>query len=87
MKKLTVSVICTNYNKGSWIGDAIESFLSQECDFDYEILIIDDASSDISRKIIKDYAKKYPEIIRAYYNEKNLGITKTWIKICSRPAS
>lgn len=82
MKKLTVSVICTNYNKGSWIGDAIESFLSQECDFDYEILIIDDASSDISRKIIKDYAKKYPEIIRAYYNEKNLGITKTWIKIC-----
>lgn len=77
-----VSVVCTNYNKGDWIRDAIESFLNQKVDFTFEILIIDDKSTDHSAKIIKEYAKKYPEKIRAFYNKKNLGITKTWTKIC-----
>lgn len=82
MSNVLVSVICTNYNKGSWIGEAIESFLNQETNFAFEILLIDDKSTDESRDIIKKYAKKYPKNIRAFYNEKNLGITKTWIKIC-----
>lgn len=82
MKDLKVSVVCTNYNKGDWIKDALDGCLMQECSFDYEILVIDDCSTDKSRKIIEDYAKKYPKKIRAFYNKKNLGITKTWIKIC-----
>lgn len=82
MNKIQVSVICTNYNKGDWIADAIESFLSQKANFTYEILLIDDASTDHSVDVIKKYAKKYPDKIHAFYNNKNLGITKTWIKIC-----
>lgn len=82
--KPTVSIICTNFNKGGWIREAIEGFLSQKTKFDYEILIIDDASSDISPSIIKEYADKYPDKIRAFYNKKNLGITKTWLKICKK---
>lgn len=78
-----MSIVCTNYNKGSWITDAIESFLGQKANFEYEILVIDDASTDKSLEIIQDYAKKYPEKIHAFYNKKNLGITRTWIKICS----
>ena len=82
-KKLPlVSVICTIYNKEAWIGDAVESFLEQEADFEYEILLIDDKSTDGSRKIIADYEKEHPEKIRAFYNSKNLGITRTWKKIC-----
>lgn len=79
-----VSVICTNYNKGNWIKDAIESFLMQKTKFDFEIILIDDASSDKSVDAIRDYAEKYPDKIRAFYNKKNLGITKTWIKICKK---
>lgn len=77
-----VSIVCTNFNKGEWIRDAIEGFLAQKCNFEYEILIIDDASTDRSPGIIREYTKKYPKRIRAFYNEKNLGITKTWIKVC-----
>lgn len=77
-----VSIICTNYNKGDWIGEAIESFLRQKVDFRYEIIVIDDKSTDHSPSIIREYAKKYPETVRVFFNKKNLGITKTWIKIC-----
>lgn len=82
MRAPLVSIVCTNYNKGDWIADAIESFLRQEADFAYEILLIDDKSTDHSTDIIKKYAKKHSDIIRAFYNEKNLGITRTWIKVC-----
>lgn len=77
-----VSIICTNYNKGEWIRQAIESFLIQETDFEFEIILIDDKSTDGSDEYIREYTKKYPEKIRAFFNEQNLGITKTWIKIC-----
>ena len=58
-----VSIICTNYNKGSWIGEAIDSFLKQETSFPYEIIIVDDASTDHSVHIIKTYQKQYPDLI------------------------
>lgn len=82
MNNPLVSIICTNYNKGSWIQDALESFLSQNTSFGVEILVIDDCSTDGSTDIIKDYEQKYPEKIKALYNEENLGITKTWKKVC-----
>lgn len=84
MKNPLVSVVCTNYNKGDWIREAIDSFLRQKTNFIYEVIIIDDKSTDKSPKIIKDYADKYPDKIRAFYNDDNLGITKTWIKICTK---
>ena len=37
---MKVSIICTNFNKGKWIGEAIESFLKQETTFPYEILMM-----------------------------------------------
>lgn len=79
-----ISIVCTNFNKGAWIRDAIKSFLNQKTEFDYEIILIDDGSTDKSPKIIKDYAERYPDRIRAFYNSKNLGITKTWIKVCKK---
>ena len=82
MKKPIVSVVCTNYNKGEWIRTAIESFLKQKTDFTFEVILIDDASTDDSKEIIREYEKKYPNKIRALYNKKNLGITRTWIKVC-----
>jgi glucosyltransferase len=82
MSNIKVSIVCTNYNKGHWIREAIESFLAQKCKFEYEIILIDDGSTDISPEIIKEYAARHPGIIRAFYNKKNIGITKTWIKAC-----
>ena len=79
---MKVSIICTNYNKGDWVREAIDSFLNQKTNFDFEIIIIDDASTDHSYKIIQEYQNKFPEKVRTFRNEVNLGITKTWKKIC-----
>lgn len=79
---MKVSIICTNYNKEVWIEEAIKGFLNQKCDFDYEIILVDDASSDHSPQIIERYANQYPDKIKAVFHQENLGITKTWLDIC-----
>ena len=79
---MKVSIICTNYNKGEWVREAMDSFLNQKTNFDFEIIIIDDASTDHSYEIIQEYQKKFPEKVRTFRNEVNLGITRTWKKVC-----
>ena len=60
----------------------MDSFLNQRTTFDFEIIIIDDSSTDHSYEIIQEYQNKFPEKVRTFRNEVNLGITKTWKKIC-----
>ena len=43
---MKVSIICTNYNKGDWVREAIDSFLNQETNFDFEIVLGEDCSAD-----------------------------------------
>ena len=81
-KEPLVSIICTVFNKGPWLGQAIEGFLNQVTTFDFEILLIDDASTDDSWSVMEVYQNRYPDKIKTFYNEKNLGISKTWYKIC-----
>lgn len=71
-RDLKVSVACICFNHEKYIKQAIESFLMQETDFAFEIIIHDDASTDSSRKIIEDYANKYPTIINAVYQIDNM---------------
>ena len=77
-----VSIICTVFNKEPWLKKTIESFLAQKTEFSFEIILVDDASTDGSRKIIADYQASYPDLIHAFYQDENLGIAKTWVTIC-----
>jgi glycosyltransferase involved in cell wall biosynthesis len=70
-KKPLVSVCCTAYNHESYIEDAIKGFLIQETDFPFEILIHDDASTDNTANIIREYEKLYPNIIKVIYQTEN----------------
>lgn len=70
-KEMMVSITCEAYNHEKYIADAIESFLMQETDFPFEILIHDDASTDRTAEIIKEYVKKYPDIIKPIYQADN----------------
>lgn len=70
-KDILVSVICTAYNHEKYIKYALDGFIMQKTDFKYEILINDDASTDNTAQIIKDYEYKYPELIKAIYQQEN----------------
>ena len=67
-----VTVVCTAYNHEKYLREALEGFVSQETDFPFEVLVNDDASTDGTAAILREYAAKYPDIIRPFYQEKNL---------------
>jgi glycosyltransferase involved in cell wall biosynthesis len=69
--KIMVSISCTTYNHEKYIRQCLEGFLIQQCSFDFEILIHDDASSDKTQKIIVEYQEKYPTIIKPYFQSQN----------------
>jgi glycosyltransferase involved in cell wall biosynthesis len=71
MDEVLVSIDCITFNHEKYIADAIESFLMQKTDFKYEILIHDDASTDRTVEIIKEYEKRYPDIIRPILQKEN----------------
>lgn len=66
-----VSICCITYNQKAYIKDALEGFLSQKTDFPYEILIYDDASNDGTAKIIKEYAARFPKMIKPILQAEN----------------
>lgn len=68
-----VSVCCITYNQEKFVKEALDSFVMQETDFPFEVIISDDNSTDDTRKIITEYAKKYPDIIKPVFHKKNLG--------------
>ncbi len=70
-----ISIIMSSYNHDKYISAAIESVLSQTVS-NFELIIIDDASNDRSRKIIESYTEK-DERIRAIYHKYNKGISCT----------
>ena len=70
-KNPKVSILCLTYNQKLFITQALDSFLMQKTDFDFEILIHDDASTDGTTKIIRQYQKKYPSIIKIIVQKEN----------------
>ena len=66
-KKLSCHII--TYNQKDYIKECIEGVLMQKVNFSMEIIIGDDNSTDGTREILKDYAKKYPDLIRLNLRE------------------
>ena len=69
--KVLVSILCLTYNHEDYIRECIEGFLIQKTNFDFEVLIHDDASFDLTSSIIKEYEKNNPGIIKTIYQTKN----------------
>ncbi len=68
-----ISVVIVTYNFAMYLRECVESVLAQTLQ-PFEIIICDDHSLDGSRKIIKDYGERYPNIIRGYSHERNIGV-------------
>lgn len=71
MAGLLVSIFCQTYNHEPYIRQCIEGFLMQKTDFSFEVLVHDDASTDQTADIVREYEVKYPDIIKPIYQTEN----------------
>ncbi len=76
-----VSIICNAYNHEKYIRDALEGFVMQKTDFPFVVLIHDDASTDGTASIIREYEEKYPDIVKPIYETENQYQKSTLRKI------
>src|SRR3954469_3080161 len=75
-RDLCISVIITSYNQKNYLIEAIESVINQTVK-PHEIIIVDDHSTDDkSIEIIREYVARYPTLVKAIFQEKNVGIPK-----------
>ena len=77
-----VSVCCLVYNHEKYLRQCLDGFMMQKTNFKFEVLIHDDASTDGSSNIIREYELKYPEIIKPIYqteNQYSKGVKISWL--------
>lgn len=75
-----VSVCVITYNHKQYIAQALDSILAQKTNFDFEIVIGEDLSTDNTLAICKDYATRYPQIVRVLDSVQNLGVVPNFIR-------
>ena len=70
-EEIMVTVTCATYNHENYISQALDGILMQKTNFKYEVIVHDDASTDGTAAIVRQYAEKYPDIIRPIYQTEN----------------
>jgi glycosyltransferase involved in cell wall biosynthesis len=80
MTEPLVSVLSITYNHGPYVAEAIESFLGQKTNFPFEIVIGEDCSTDGTREIVFDYARRYPDLIRVITSDCNVGASGNFLR-------
>jgi glycosyltransferase involved in cell wall biosynthesis len=67
-----VSVLCTAFNQERFIAQCLDGFLSQETTFPVEVIVHDDASTDSTTTIVRDYERRYPSVIHTIVQPVNV---------------
>ena len=68
-----LTVLCPTYNHEKFIARALNGFIRQKTNFKFEVIVADDASTDRTQEIIREYAEKHPDLIKPLLREKNIG--------------
>lgn len=71
---IMASISCVTFNHVNYIRTALDSFLMQETDFAFEILVHDDASTDGTSDIIREYAARYPDQVKPLINQFGVSV-------------
>ena len=79
-----VSVVMIAYNQERYIAEAIKGVVRQRVDFPVELIIMDDASTDSTPQIIAEWQARYPNIVKSFRNERNLGIQGNYLAAFAR---
>ena len=86
IQKPQVSVIVPNYNHAPYLKERIDSILNQTFQ-DFEVILMDDCSTDNTRVILLEYKEKYPDLIKLILQEKNVGPAQNFIDLITFPKS
>lgn len=68
-----VSVCVVTYNQEQYIRQCLQSILDQETEFDFEVIVSDDCSTDGTRLIVSDFSERYAGIVKPIFHEHNIG--------------
>lgn len=77
---MRISVCIITYNQEKYIAQAIEGALFQQTNFDYELVVGEDCSTDCTKEIILSYQSRHPEKIRLLTTEQNLGMMENFTR-------
>jgi glycosyltransferase involved in cell wall biosynthesis len=75
---MKLSVMMITYNHERFIAQALESVLAQRVNFDYEIVVGEDCSTDRTREILMDFCRRYPKRIVPLLRDKNVGVMRNF---------
>lgn len=73
-----ISIVIPSYNRMDTVSQTIDSIINQRCNFDFEIIIGDDCSTDNARDVLLGYQKKYPKLITLLLYDTNIGLGANW---------
>jgi glycosyltransferase involved in cell wall biosynthesis len=76
-----VSVCVVTYNQEKYITECLQSVVDQETDFDFEVLVADDCSTDGTGRIVQEFAEKYPDIVKPILHSKNIGAFHNYVSV------
>ena len=74
-----VSVCVVTYNQEKYIRQCLQSIVDQVTDFEFEVIVADDCSTDSTREIIQEFADQYPCVVKPILHETNIGAYKNFV--------
>lgn len=76
-----VSVCVITYNQERYIRECLDSLVAQQTDFDFEIVVGDDCSTDGTRAIVEEFVARYPDIVRTNFQPSNTGGSRNNLEV------
>ncbi|MBO5552092.1 MAG: glycosyltransferase [Lachnospiraceae bacterium] len=73
MSEPLLSVLFITYNHEKYLRKSLDSVLSQDTDFDFEVVVGEDCSTDSTRDILREYKDRYPDRVRLLFRDRNFG--------------
>jgi len=80
---MKISVCIITYNQEPFIRKCLDGVISQKLNFEYEVIIGEDCSTDKTLDICKEYQLKYPNIITLLPSNENHGMVRNWLRTIS----
>lgn len=85
--KVPVTVCLITYNHEKYVAQALSGILNQKTNFEFNIVVADDGSTDKTREIIQQYVANYPDKFSLIFQEKNVGAVQNWKDLLAFPKS